>query len=358
MSKRTGAIDPAVVEAKVELAMGYLGGMVIAGSIYLGDELGLYRALDGRGPVTCGEFATITGLNERWLREWLEGQAAAGMLEYRGEGRFELTPELALVLVDEANPASVIGGFHDVPGQAAVLRHLKDTFRTGIGLTYDQAGDAATIATERLLGPWNRTVLISDAIPLLGVAARLEAGARVMDIGCGGGVATVALAQAFPRSEFHGYDISTVGLQRAEARAREAGVTNVTFHHADADPLPASGDVDLALTLDVLHDMAHPERAAAAIRGALKPDGSWFIVDMNVAESFEENLANPVVPMLYAFSLQTCLSSSCSEPDGLALGTLGLPPAKVEALTRGAGFTRFERLPIEHPFNAYYHVRP
>jgi hypothetical protein len=132
----------------------------------------------------------------------------------------------------------------------------------------------------------------------------------------------------------------------------------VTFHRADIDPLPATGDVDLALTLDVLHDMAHPERAAAAIRGALKPDGCWFIVDMNIAGSFEENLANPLVPMLYAFSLQTCLSSSCSEPDGAGLGTLGLPPAKVEALTRAAGFTRFARLPIEHPFNAYYEVRP
>lgn len=357
MGRRT-AIDPAIVEAKVELAMGYLGGMVIAGSIYLGDELGLYRSLDGRGPVTSAEFAAITGLNERWLREWLEGQAAAGLLEYRGEGRFELTPELALVLVDESNPASVIGGFHDLPGQAAVLRHLRETFRTGIGLTYDQAGDAATIATERLLGPWHRSVLVSHVIPLLGMVQRLEAGALVIDVGCGGGVATVALARAFPRSEFHGYDISKVGLQRAEARARDAGAENVQFHQADVDPLPARGDVDLALTLDVLHDMAHPDRAATAIRSALKPDGSWFIMEMAAGESFEENLVNPAAAMLYGFSLQTCLSSSCSDPGGMALGTLGLPQAKLEALTREAGFTRFERLPLEHPFNAYYHVRP
>jgi 2-polyprenyl-3-methyl-5-hydroxy-6-metoxy-1,4-benzoquinol methylase len=353
------AFDMGRVDAISELAFGYLNGMVVSGMIYLGDELGLYRSMRGAGALTGKELAGRAGLHERWVLEWLRGQAAAGLLDYRGDGRFELSAEAALVLADEDNPASFIGSFSDLPGQYDALTQVLESFRTGVGFTYDSGGEAVARSVERMLGPWNKTALITDALPAVeGAIERLRAGAKMADVGCGAAVADIALAKAFPNSEFHGYENSKFALERARANMAAAGVSNVFVHDIDEEPLPEDGSVDLVTCLDVLHDMARPDLAAAAIRKAIKPDGIWFIVDIESSEDFADNLSNPAAAMMYGFSVMTCLPSAASTPDGLALGTCGLPEPRMRELVTAAGFTRFQRVPgLEHPFNAYYEAR-
>jgi 2-polyprenyl-3-methyl-5-hydroxy-6-metoxy-1,4-benzoquinol methylase len=355
----TVPLDSAKVDQVAETAFGYLSGAIVAGMIYLGDELGLYRSLRGAGSLTSEGLARKTGLSERWLREWLRQQAAAGLLEYRGDGRFELSPEAAMVLSDEENPASMIGSFSDLPDQLLVLKHARDSFRTGVGLTYDAGGEGVARSVERMLGPWNKTALITDALPKLdGVVARLEAGAKVADVGCGAAIAGIAMARAFPNSEFHGYDDSKQALARARANIEASGLHNVFVHDIADEPLSDEPAYDLVTCLDCLHDMARPDVVAAAIRRAIKPDGVWFIVDIDSAADFEENIANPLSGMMLGFSILTCMASSASTSDGLALGTYGLPEPRMRELASEAGFTRFSRVPgLEHPFNAYYEVR-
>lgn len=353
-------LDMELVGQKAELAFGFLGGAVNSAMIYLGDRLGLYRAMNGAGPLTSDDLAAKLGLSERWVREWLRNQGGVGVLEYRGNDRFELSPEAALVFADESTPASVIGGFAGFPEQMATIGLLPEAFRTGIGFNYDAGGDGVAKGVERMFAPWYRSALVPEALPKLpGVVDRLQAGAKAADVGCGAAVADIEMAKAFPNSEFHGYDNSLHALARAEANRREAGVDNVALHNPDTDPLPAEPTFDIAFSFDCLHDMARPDLVAAAIRRAMKPDGVWFIVDINCADTYEGNMENPMGGMFYGMSLMACMSSSASTPDGLALGTVGLPESKMRELVLGAGFSQFSRVEgLEHPFNAYYMARP
>jgi 2-polyprenyl-3-methyl-5-hydroxy-6-metoxy-1,4-benzoquinol methylase len=353
-------LNPERVEAIAGAAFGFLGGAVMAGMIYLGDELGLYRAMRGAGPLSSAELAERLGLSERWVREWLNGQAAARLIDYH-DGAFELSPEAALVLADEENPASAVGGFAGFPRQMLELEKLPQAFKSGIGFAYDEGGEAIAMSVERMFAPWHKTMLTTTALPAIpGLVKRLRAGALVADVGCGAGIADIAIATAFPASEVHGYDTSRFALGRARANVAAAGVANVTLHNPDdGDGLPATATFDLVTTLDCLHDMARPDIVAAAIRQSIKPDGVWFIIDVESAGSLEGNMANPMGAMMYGFSLMACMSSSASTPDGLALGTVGLPEAKMKELVLNAGFQSFERVEgLEHPFNAYYVARP
>jgi ubiquinone/menaquinone biosynthesis C-methylase UbiE len=167
------------------------------------------------------------------------------------------------------------------------------------------------------------------------------------------------MAKAFPRSEFHGYEIAQHALARAAENRAAANVTNVTFHDASGDGLPANGSFDLITTFDCIHDMAHPAEVIAAIRRALGPDGTWFVADIRSAPTFEENLANnPVAAMMYGFSVLSCMSSALSEPNGAGLGTLGFNEPTARRMAAEAGFTRFTVHELENPLNAYYEVRP
>jgi 2-polyprenyl-3-methyl-5-hydroxy-6-metoxy-1,4-benzoquinol methylase len=353
-------LDPERVKQVAGAAFGALGGAFTAGMIYIGGELGLYRAMANAGPLTSTELAARTGLHERWVREWLRGQGAAGLIDYKGGERFELSPEGALCLVDEATPASVIGAFNSFPQRIAELQFTPESFRTGRGRTYDDGGEAHALSVEGMLGPWNRSALLTDALPgLPGIVERLQAGGTVCDMGCGSGVALLAMAKAFPKTEFHGYDNSVHALARARLNLQNSGVTNVHFHNSDHIPLPSEPTFDLVMCLDCLHDMTRPDIVAAAIRKAIRDDGTWFIVDVECSEDYEENTKLPTAATLYAVSVMSCLSSSTSSEDGLALGTAGLPATKMERLVNDAGFTHFERVAgIEHPFSAYYRVTP
>lgn len=360
MSEAPRPIDPEKLEETVQHVFGLLGGAVVSGMVYLGDRLGLYRELAGAGALTSEELAERTELQERWLREWLRGQAAAGLLEYRGDGRFELSPEGAAVLSDEDHPAFAAGGFGALPAQMAVLERLPESFRSGLGLPYDAFGPEGNRGVERMFAPWYRTQLVPVALPALdGVLPKLAQGAKVADVGCGAGVALVEMARTFPGSEFHGYDISEHALALAEKNRAAAGLENLSFHHARRDPLPAGAGFDLVTTFDCLHDMAHPGEAMRAIRAAIEPDGTWLIADIKSHPTFEETLENnPGAGMMYAFSVLSCMSSALSEPGGAGLGTLGFTEEIAREMTREAGFERFRRLEFEHPMNAYYEVRP
>ncbi len=213
---------------------------IVSLMVHFGDRLGLYRALEDAGPMSAPELATATGLHERWVLEWLRGQAAAGLLEYSDGDYFELSPAGAAVLADEEGSLMFAGGAFGAPFEPEVIDELAEAFRSGVGLSYDRLGPNAVHRTERMLGPWARLALVPRIIPALeGVGPKLEAGARVADVGCGAGVALLAMAIAYPASKFYGFDLSEHAIASARQRMSGAGVTNVTLHHLRAEDLPA-----------------------------------------------------------------------------------------------------------------------
>lgn len=361
MSENAGKapIDPEALQLFSLNVWGYKQGELVSLMIHLGDRLGLYKAMDGAGVVSAAELAERTGLQERWLLEWMKNQAAARILEYHKGDRFELTAVGAAVLSDEENSlAFAAGAFGGGTTQEGVDR-LADAFRTGIGSSYQDMGPNAAHSTERMLGPWTRLALVPQVLPALdGVAAKLEAGATVADVGCGAGVALLVMAEAYPNSQFHGYDPNQHGIDRAEAKAAEKGLGNVQFHVTGGEALPQDPTFDFVITFDCMHDMTRPAEVMAAIRKGLKTDGTWLIKDIRSKPNFEDNLRNPMLAMLYGFSVSACMSSALSEPGGAGLGTLGFHPELAEEMVREAGFTRFTLHDFEDPGNLYYEVRP
>jgi 2-polyprenyl-3-methyl-5-hydroxy-6-metoxy-1,4-benzoquinol methylase len=352
--------DPDKVIAMALRVWGYKQGEMISLMIHLGDRLGLYQAMRGAGPMTSGDVAAATGLHPRWLLEWLRSQAAAGLLD-SGDGEiFELSPEGAALLADEDTSLwFAAGAFHGSAASAETVDRVAESFHTGGGLTFDDLGAAAAARVERTLGPWSRLALVPTILPVLdGVTERLKAGARVADVGCGSGVTLLTLAAAFPCSSFDGYDPSSHAIERARQNLAGRRLSNVTFHHEAAEDLPGRPVFDLVLTFDCLHDMPHPGRAARAIRNCLTPAGTWLIKEIRAGETWQDNIAHPVAAMFYGSSVASCLPSGLSESGGAGLGTLGLPPSRLEALCRDSGFSRFEPHDVGDPANLYYEVRP
>jgi 2-polyprenyl-3-methyl-5-hydroxy-6-metoxy-1,4-benzoquinol methylase len=336
----------------------YKQGEMVALLIHLGDRLGLYRAMQGAGPLTATELAARTGLHERWVLEWARGQAAAKLLEYRDGDRFELTDVGAAVLADERHSLAFAAGAFGAPPPPDFVDDLAEAFRTGVGMPYDRRGPAGAHQTERSLGPWARLALVPRILPALdGVVPKLESGADVADVGCGAGVALTAMAAAYLQSTFHGYDISRYAIARAQERVSEADLHNVVLHEVSGGDLPEEPAFDFVLTFDCLHDMTHPERTMAAIRRAIRDDGTWLIKDIRSAPTFTENLRNPMLAMMYGFSISSCMSSALSEPGGAGLGTLGFHPDLAERMCREAGFSRFRVHDFDDPANLYYEVR-
>ncbi|HMQ28429.1 MAG TPA: class I SAM-dependent methyltransferase, partial [Acidimicrobiales bacterium] len=244
----TGAADPDAVGAYAFRVWSFRQGQVVSILIHLGDRLGLYRALAGAGPVTAAELADATGLHERWLLEWLRGNAAADLLASDDGERFELRPEGVEVMVaEETSLAFAAGAFTALP-DPAVIDGLAEAFRTGVGLTYDELGPAEAHQTERSLAPWARLALVPRIIPALdGVHEALATGIEVADVGCGAGVALTALAEAYPASRFHGYELSQHALDRATQRVDAMGLDNVTLHAERAEDIPAGHGFGLVL---------------------------------------------------------------------------------------------------------------
>lgn len=350
--------DPTEVLLYSLKVWGFKQGEMVSLLIHLGDRLGLYAALDGAGPVTSVELAERTGHHERWVREWLRGNAAAELLASEDGVSFELTPVGAMVLAREGESTAFAAGAFSGPTDPSIIDGLADAFHTGIGLSYDQLGPSGAHRTERMLGPWARLALVPRIVPALdGVAERLEQGILVADVGCGAGVALTALAAAYPRSTFHGYELSTHALDRATERVRDAGLTNVELFHRRAEELTGEGRYGFVLTFDCLHDMTRPADAITAIRAAIADDGTWLIKDIRSTGTWQGDLGNPMLAMMYGFSVASCMSSALSEPGGAGLGTLGFTPTLAEQMVRDAGFSSFRVHDFEDPANLYYEVR-
>ena len=349
-------IDQDLLSRYTLTTWGYKQGEMVGLMIHLGVRLGIYQALDGAGPVTSGDLATATGLHERWLREWLRSQAAAELLVTTDGETFLMEPEAALVLarVDQPTYAAAVFARQRDP---RVADGLVEAFRTGIGLTYDDQGEGSEQHTEAMLAPMARALLVSTVIPMLdGVADRLTAGVRVVDVGCGTGLALELISAAFPESTYEGYDVSERAV--AAARQRFDGSDKVTIHLAGGEDLPATADVDLVMTLDCLHDMPRPDLAMAAIRGAIADDGTWLVKEIRSSSEWGKNLRNPMLAMMYSTSVATCMASAMSTPDGMGLGTLGLDPETLQGMVAEAGFSRFLQHKVDDPTNIYYEVRP
>ncbi|MGD8415807.1 MAG: class I SAM-dependent methyltransferase [Pseudomonadales bacterium] len=357
----TNAVDPEALKRYAFNVWNFKMGEMVSLMIHIGDRLGLYRALDGAGPVTSAELARKTGLKERWVLEWLRGQAAARLLDYHGEAedRFELTEVGSKVLADEDGSLAFAAGAFSGQTPPETVDKLVEAFRTGIGLSYQDLGPNAAHRTERMLGPWTRQELVPNILPALdGVVAKLTSGAVAADVGCGGGVALITMAERFPASEFHGYDPSQHAIDRCHAKVEELGLDNVHLFVAGGESLPRAPTYDFLITFDCIHDMTRPAEVIGSIRRAMKPDGTWLIKDIRSHAEFRDNLKNPLLAMFYGFSVSACMSSALSEPDGAGLGTLGFNPEVAERMTREAGFERFRMHDFDDPSNLYYEVRP
>ncbi len=360
MSQDKPMPDQEAVEKFSEKVWNNIEGTMTMALCFLGDQLGLYRALAKTGAITSVGLAAHTGLHERWLREWLQQQACAGLVAYEGNGRFYLKPEAIEVLANEESLFFAGGGLRTVMALARNAPNLKSCFQTGLGLPYDSLGFDCAIGLGGMGGAWQRQKLVPEVLPMLnGVVEKLEQGAVVADIGCGIGTATMVMAQAFPQAEFHGYDTSQHALAEARQRTVNAGLTNLFWHNPVTEPLPDDGRFDFITTFDVVHDTTDPRGLIAAVYKALKPEGTWFITDIAAKSSFEENLNDhPVAGVFYAFSVLLCMSSGLSEPGGAGLGTVGFHEEIARQMTREAGFTHFRRLDIEDIFDNRYEVRP
>jgi len=354
-----GKPDMQKVEQLYTQLFGKIEGAFTCALAQLGDRLGLYRALADMGPASSEELANWTELDERWVREWLRQQAAAGIVQFADE-RFGLSPEADQVLAKEDSPLFAGGIFDSVMGLLRTVDGLEESFRTGVGEPYDSFGKLTTQGIERTFRPFFRSRLIPEVLPSLeGVAAKLEAGAKVADVGCGAGVALVEMAKAFPNSVFHGYDNSRRALARAQSNRAEAGTDNLTIHDTTHERLSEDASFDLITTFDCIHDMTHPEETIAAIRRSLKPDGTWFVADIRGFPTFADNLAEqPFAGMLYGFSVVCCMRAALAVPGGAGLGTLGFPESEARRMAEAAGFTRFRKHDFDNPLNDYYEIRP
>ena len=351
-------IDPEKLKQLSFSVWNFKQGELVATMIHLGDRLGLYQSMDGAGPMSAADLADRTGLKERWLLEWLRGQAAARLVDSADGEIFELSPEGAAVLADEENLSFAAGAFSS-PMPPQTMDKLADAFKTGVGLSYEELGPNAAHRTERMLGPWTRQALVPNLIPRLdGVEAKLSAGATVADVGCGGGIAVATMAASFPKSTFHGYDPSSHAITRCNAKVSQGELTNLKTFVAGGEDLPKEPTYDFVITFDCIHDMTHPADVISSIRRALKPDGTWLIKDIRSSGNFQTNRKNPMLAMFYGFSVTACMSSALSKPDGAGLGTLGFNPEVAESMIRAGGFTQFTLHDIDDPSNLYYEVRP
>ena len=337
----------------------YKQGEMVSLMIHLGDRLGLYKAMADGEFLTAADLAARTGLKERWLFEWLRGQAAARLLEYADPDRFALSAEGAAVLADEEQSLAFAAGAFSGATPPETVDKLANAFKTGIGLSYEELGPNAAHRTERMLGPWTRQELIPRILPALpGVVESLQRGAVVADVGCGGGLALATMAAAFPNSTFHGYDPSQHAIDRCTTKVREQSLQNVELFVAGGESLPADPTYDFVITFDCLHDMTRPMDVIGNIRRAMNDDGCWLIKDIRSHSEFKDNMKNPLLAMFYGFSVSACMSSALSEPGGAGLGTLGFNPEVAEQMVRAGGFSQFIERDFDDPSNLYYEARP
>jgi 2-polyprenyl-3-methyl-5-hydroxy-6-metoxy-1,4-benzoquinol methylase len=352
----TATFDQKKLEEFMGRAVGDIGSGISAALVMIGDKLGLYKAL-AAGPATPAELAARTETTERYVREWLNNQAAGGYVTYdAGTRTYALTPEQAMALADETSPAFLPGAFQVVAAAMRAEPRISNAFRTGAGLDWTEQDPILFDGTERFFRPGYVANLTTAWIPALeGVQAKLERGATVADVGCGHGASTIVMARAYPRSRFVGFDYHAASIETARRRAREAGLADrVRFELATAQDFPGTG-YDLVACFDCLHDMADPIGAARHIRSSLAKDGAWLLVEPFANDRVEENL-NAVGRVFYGASTVFCVPCSLAG-HGPALGAQAGEARLREIVVEGGGFSRFRRA-TETPFNLVLEARP
>jgi SAM-dependent methyltransferase len=350
-------LDPDQLMAFVFRAVGEVGATLNTALVVMGDKLGLYRALAGAGPLTPGALAERTGVSERYVREWLNAQAAGNFVEYDPDtARYTLPPEQAVALTDESSPAYLPGFFQIALGSVLDSPRITEASKTGAGIGWHDHVSDVHEGCERFFRPGYNANLVSSWLPAFdGVVEKLERGASVADVGCGHGASTVLMAQAFPNSTFVGSDYHDGSIAIARQRADEAGVGDrVSFEVAPAAAYDGS-EFDLVTMFDCLHDMGDPIGAARHVLASLAADGTWLIVEPAAGDRVEDNL-NPVGRAYYAFSTLLCTPSSLAQEVGLALGAQA-GEARIRNVVTSAGFERFRRV-AETPFNLVFEARP
>jgi SAM-dependent methyltransferase len=357
MAVDTAAINEDRLNAFIGQVVTELGATVNAALIVLGDRLGLYRAMAGAGPINAADLAERTGTAERYVREWLNAQAAGGYVEYdAGSDSYLLSPEHALALADEESPAFVCGAFQLALGTVKSEPRIEDAFRNGAGVGWHEHDESVHVGCERFFRPGYNANLVSAWLPALeGVDEKLRVGAHVADVGCGLGASTCLMAEAYPRSRFSGFDYHEHSIELARAKAAAKGLSErIEFQAAAAAAFPGEG-YDLVTMFDCLHDMGDPAGAARHVRRSLAPDGTWLIVEPLAGDRVEDNL-HPLGRAYYAFSTLLCTPNSLSQEVGLALGAQA-GEGRIRDVVTAAGFTRFRRV-TETPMNLVYEARP
>src|SRR5215469_5581032 len=325
--------------------------------IYIGEKLGIFKAMADGKPVNSEELAQKTGLTERYIREWMKAMIAAEYLTYDPDtGRAKLSPEHALVLAQDGSPVFLMGLAQMIPDHYTIIPKIMDAFRKGGGVAYSEYTHDTFEGTERLFETGYNNFLAKSWIPTMpDVHAKLEKGAKVADVGCGRGKALLNLAKAYPNSNYVGYDNYGPNMAYGNALAAKDGVSDrLRFEERSANLLPQSGDFDLIMTCDCLHDMVSPETCARSIYGALKPDGTWFCIEPNMRDKVEDNIG-ALGKLFYSVSTLQCMT--CSLAYGGAGYGAGMGEGNVRRVAQLAGFTQFQKLGIENPFNQFFEIK-
>jgi 2-polyprenyl-3-methyl-5-hydroxy-6-metoxy-1,4-benzoquinol methylase len=353
-------IDEETLNGLLGRAITDFGATSLAALVVIGDRLGLYRALATGGALTAAELAAQTGTHERYIREWLNAHAASGYVHYLADsGRYRLSAEQAMLFAQEDSPAFIVGGFQTALAAGRIVDRLTDAFRSGHGIGWHEHHPDMFPGCARFFRVGYLNHLVQEWIPSLdGVAARLEAGIRVADVGCGVGYSTLIMAKAFPNSQFVGFDYHAESIAAAIGHAREAGLTNVEFEIGSASDyrcVDGGEPYDFVTVFDALHDMGNPLAAASHVRDTLTPDGTWLIVEPYAGDRIEENM-NPIGRAYYAASTLLCTPCSLSQEGRMGLGAQA-GEARLRSVVTGAGFSRFRRA-MQTPVNLILEARP
>jgi 2-polyprenyl-3-methyl-5-hydroxy-6-metoxy-1,4-benzoquinol methylase len=349
-------LDEQKLEAFLERVVLDVGTAMRGGLMYIGDRLGIFRALADSGPVTTAELSQRTGLSERYLREWLGSMTTAEYIEHDSEHDTYLLPaEHALPLADENFPFFTGGFLQMIVPTVAVAPQVAEAFKTGGGVTQDLYLPDMYESIERLTAPWYKHSLVQTWIPAMpDVQQKLEGGGSACDVGCGSGRAAITIAKAFATAEVHGYDVHLGSIERARANAQAAGLSDrLSFTAADGGELPAE-QFDLITTFDVVHDSVDPVGLMSSIRHALRADGTYLMLEMNASADVEEN-RNPLGKLLYNVSTLYCMTTSLAHA-GAGIGAC-MGEHKARELAYAAGFKHFCKLPFKEQLFVLYELK-
>jgi 2-polyprenyl-3-methyl-5-hydroxy-6-metoxy-1,4-benzoquinol methylase len=348
--------DPAKLQDLLHRMVGDMGAAAAGALVITGDRLGLYRVLSTDGPFTARELAERSQTHERYVQEWLAAQSASGYVTLEAQTeRFFLTPEQSALFAGDDSPMLLTGGYYAISSMYRDEDRLSEVFRSGEGIGWGEHDGCLFCGTAKFFRTSYRAHLVQDWLPSLeGVVAKLERGVEAADVGCGHGISTVIMAQAFPRSRFVGFDFHEPSVQEARRLAAEAGLSNVSFEVATAKEYPGQG-YELVTCFDCLHDMGDPVGAARHVRQSLADDGTWMLVEPMAHDRLADNM-NPVGRLYYALSTAFCTPSSKSQELGAALGAQA-GQARLGDVVREGGFRRFRRAD-ETPFNMILEARP